>query len=363
MPSTLPQFPSPMTNRPLDPQVVETWRWRIRMETEANYHCEMGTGIAREGNLPAAAEAFRRALRIKPDYPEASWQLVEVLRRLGEVGQAQAVHEDALSHRADYASFALCRLGQQAILRGKMDEAADFFDQAAQHKPETPAVILWRDLVRAARVHAPLSPLPDGLVAAIPADEAADLATEYSRVARDLMNCQLMPLAESLARRAAALDPSAYEASNFVAILLSITGNYAESARWSRRALVTNPGHAPLLMQEGLSQCYLGNFKDGEVSLRRAISVDSSDMSLHANLGYALRRQGKYPEAVAVLRHAVELPPPTPWVHGEVGRAYRGMGDLKRSAEAYRKGIALADGAAGSEWLQDELDDVLRQLG
>jgi len=344
----------------LDPQIIEAWRRRIRTDTEANYHCEMGRAIAAEGNLQAAVEAFRRALKIKPDYPEASWQLVGVLRRLGDNNGAETAHAAALAIQANYAAVGLERLGRQAFIEGKMDRAIEHLDQAAQLDPTLPGAVLWRDLARAAHRHTALSDVPNALIARLSPDDAVELADEHTRVARDLTNKLLLPLAESVARRGAALDPLSDKAVYLVAILLFRGANYAEAAIWSRRALSIAPGSAALLVQAGLGSCFSDDFQGGEIMLRRATIVDPKDMTSFGNLGFALRRQRKFGEALAALRRAAELPPPTGWIYGEMGRAYREMGDLERSGDAYRHGVALASGVPGYEWLQTELDEVLQ---
>ena len=59
--------------------VIEQWRRRIRISTAANYHYEMGSAIARSGNLDDAIEQMRKATHLAPDHLAAAFKLESLL--------------------------------------------------------------------------------------------------------------------------------------------------------------------------------------------------------------------------------------------------------------------------------------------
>jgi tetratricopeptide (TPR) repeat protein len=72
----------------------------------------LGTVFLQEGKLSDAIGHYEQALRIKPDYAEAHYNLGVALAQVGRVGEAIGHLEQALKLRPDLtaASNALARL-------------------------------------------------------------------------------------------------------------------------------------------------------------------------------------------------------------------------------------------------------------
>jgi hypothetical protein len=75
----------------------------------------LGISLREVGDLPAASEAFRRAIRHRPAEPQFHAELADTLSELGDYGEAIAAYREAIRLKPDYAE-AHCNLGH--ALRG-----------------------------------------------------------------------------------------------------------------------------------------------------------------------------------------------------------------------------------------------------
>jgi predicted O-linked N-acetylglucosamine transferase (SPINDLY family) len=97
---------------------------------------ERGLAAHRAGKLEEAAEIYRHAIDLSPDFVEAYSNYGLVLSQLGRLDDAAAVYERALAIRPDYVS-ALINLG--ALLRdhGKPAESLPYLERAAALAPNS----------------------------------------------------------------------------------------------------------------------------------------------------------------------------------------------------------------------------------
>jgi protein O-GlcNAc transferase len=107
------------------------------MSTAAS-QLERGLAAHRAGNLEEAAELYRQAIDLRPDFVEAYSNYGLVLSQLGRLADAAAVYERALQIKPDYVS-ALINLG--ALLRdhGRPAESLPYLERAAALAPNSPA--------------------------------------------------------------------------------------------------------------------------------------------------------------------------------------------------------------------------------
>jgi len=101
-------------------------------ERAAQDYLKAGLLQAGEGRDAEAAKAFRQALSIKPDWPEAHSLLGSALARSGNYSEAEAELRKAVTMKPDYAegwNF----LGEFLQARGKEQEAQDAFKKARQY--------------------------------------------------------------------------------------------------------------------------------------------------------------------------------------------------------------------------------------
>ncbi|MCP4385155.1 MAG: tetratricopeptide repeat protein [Hyphomicrobiales bacterium] len=99
-------------------------------------HNNLGNALRDTGDLQTSLRHLKEAVRIKPDYPEAQYNLALTLLRLDQLGDAEQACDKATSLRPDYGE-ALVLAGQLAGLRGAFDRAVDSIRAAVVLMPKS----------------------------------------------------------------------------------------------------------------------------------------------------------------------------------------------------------------------------------
>jgi tetratricopeptide (TPR) repeat protein len=92
-------------------------------------------GLAAEGKLPAAAGKLAEALRLRPEFAEAHYNLGNIVASQGKQGEAIAHFSEAVRIRPDYAE-AHNNLGISLAKQGKINQAIEHFSEALRLNPD-----------------------------------------------------------------------------------------------------------------------------------------------------------------------------------------------------------------------------------
>lgn len=268
-----------------------------------------GVGLigTEEENGPGEAECYRRALALKPDYPEAHNSLAVVLAALGDADGASFHYREALRLRPTYPE---CHYNYGLLLaaRGNRTGAAHHFRAALATDP---------DLVDA---HLALA----GVL--VERGESVEAELRYRRVLQ--------------------LRPGFAEAHNNLAGLLEATGRDPEAEAHYRQALELRPGYAEAHYNYALLLERLQRVGEAEYHYRAALRAAPASGEAHNNLGVLLGDQGRREEAEAHLRRAMELRPSDPEPHHNLAVLLRALGRAEEAAEMRQLAVDLlpADG-------------------
>ena len=97
----------------------------------------LGVNLARAGQLPAAIEHYRQALRLKDNYSEAHNNLGNALVRMGRPDEAVEHYRQALRLQPDYPEVQDNLLNALAMA-GRPEEGIDYYTQALRLNPDNP---------------------------------------------------------------------------------------------------------------------------------------------------------------------------------------------------------------------------------
>jgi tetratricopeptide (TPR) repeat protein len=275
-------------------------------------------GTARE-NSEEEAESYRRALQLRPDYPEAHNNLGVVLRLNGDHEGAAVHYREALRLRPDYpeAHYNYAHL-LEAV--GSAAGAADHYRQALASRPEyVQAHHAYAALLRARR-------------------EWGEAEVHY--------------------RDALRLRPDYPEAHNDLAVLLEDQERVDEAAEHYRQALRLRPGYAEAHYNFALLLEGTGDIDRAEEHYEQAIQARHDFAQAHNNLAILLQGQGKLTEAMHHYQVAVSLRPGDPEAHYNYALLLRAAGmaskatehfqtahDLEPDVPAFRSAIEVPDKA------------------
>jgi Flp pilus assembly protein TadD len=252
---------------PLDWEVLERrWRAVTQAQDVAEAWFDVGVALERQGKTAEAAQAYRRALQLRPDLSEAAVNLAILGEQPGGDARAMAREYGEMARKYPDDALVRVRLASLYWAAGQLDEAWRLAREALQRDPKVPG---------AHKV--------------------------MMRVALDRGNSDL---AELLALRAQKLDPDDPEVVFFLGEGLAQRGDAAAAAVQYRKALALRPGYLParygLLRQALAAQAW----ETVAAEARKIIEVEPKDARVHLALGVALRYLGKADEAAAAYDRA-----------------------------------------------------------
>jgi tetratricopeptide (TPR) repeat protein len=223
-------------------------------------------------------------------------------RYLQAIQQGQAALSEG--HTTVDLLLTLARSYQQV---GRLLEAAEAFERAAEMRPDAAA------LVAAAQAWRAVGRLSEAQV---------DLA------------------------KARQLAPDDAEASYLLGIVNLELGHLAQAEGDLRDTLRLAPGAsaqtAPALVALGRIQTERGQLDDAVDSLRKAIATDPASGEARWRLGRALLAQRHYSEAIRELEESTRLDAQSADAHATLGMAYHATGRRQRARDELREALRLA---------------------
>ena len=100
---------------------------------EANYN--LGNTLKNLGRLDEAEKSYKKAIELKPSFPEAYYNLGNTLKNLGRLDEAEKSYKKAIELKPDYA-VAHNNLGNALYDKGELVAAIDSYKQALNVQPD-----------------------------------------------------------------------------------------------------------------------------------------------------------------------------------------------------------------------------------
>lgn len=264
-------------------------------------------------NSQEEAECYRRALDLRPDYPEAHNNYAVLLRRRGEDATAAEHYRKALRARGDYAEAHANYAGLLASW-GNAVGAILHYEEALATRPEH------------AEAHLGLA----NMLAMLGRLEEAE--SHYREVLRlrphsAEANLNLAVLLEDLGRReeaaqryeiALAIRPEHPQAHYDYALLLESTGDAFRAEAHYRAALVSWPDFGEAHNNLAVMLHTADRLEEAAYHYRAALAARPNDPETHHNLALLLRHDGRAQEADEEVRIAAELAPHSAKFHSSI---------------------------------------------
>ncbi|MET3556429.1 tetratricopeptide repeat protein [Burkholderia sp. 567] len=301
---------------------------------DASYFNNLGNMLRECGRLDDAIAHYRRAVALRPDYPEAHNNLGNALRDARDPAEAMQSCSRAIELRPGYAE-AYNNLGNVLQDLRELDAAAASYGKAIAFHPayadahsnlgnvlraqerHADAIVHYR---RAIELNPALRVAHRGLAIALRATDDFDGALEHARaglepddaeghcaLGRSLRSMNDFDGAARLFERACEIDPGYAPAWCRLGELRCQQGEYEESLRLCRHAIELDPELADAYNFLGLAYHNLDRMAASELSHRHAIDLNPDDADAHHNLAAALFRLDKLDEAMSEYRIAQEL--------------------------------------------------------
>ncbi len=237
-------------------------------ENNAGAWCLLGVIHGMLNNLAEAEQCLRTAVRLRPDYAEAHYNLGIALATDRRLDDAIAALRETVRLIPEHAE-AHMRLGATLAASGRPEAAAESFHRAIRLKPDLPAAYVYLG-----NVCAGLGKM----------EEAVDYY-----------------------RQALKQQPSDLETINNLGNALSELDRLPEAVDCYRRAQQLQPGHFPTLQNLSIAYLDARQPEKAEACARQALALKPDHAEAQFNLGNALRAQGKFEDALASYREAIAI--------------------------------------------------------
>ncbi|MDB5297170.1 MAG: tetratricopeptide repeat protein [Phycisphaerales bacterium] len=274
----------------------------------ANDWVDRGLVAHQAGQAKAAAMAYREALEVDPDHPDA-------LNLLGVLAHQAGDHEEAV------------RLIGRAVLADPT--AADFYANLAEaHRAAGAPALAIKAYSRSAHL--------DGGNAAV----WANLAMLLHRAMR---------FAEAVGawKHAVEIEPGSADYQNNYGLSLSQAGRTGEAFGPFRQALSLRPDF-PAAIENWAEACVRGGRPDDAVSAaRRLVDLRPADAGCWVYFAAVCNDADRPHDAIDACREAIKLQPDRAEAHFVLGQSLARMGESAGAAVAYAKVTDLRPDAAG----------------
>ncbi|VBB05509.1 Hypothetical protein LUCI_0719 [Lucifera butyrica] len=264
---------------------------------DANTYLNRGLEMAGQGNLPQAISAFRQAIRLRPDYPEAYNNLGALLARTNHLQEAVACLKRAVELKPDYPE-AFNNLGSLFTMSARFEEAENCLQQAINLKPDY-------------------------------AEACHNLALVLKNTAPDSEK------AETLLQQAIKLKPDYYEAYNSLGALLKEKNCLNEAANYLHQAIVIKPDSPEACFHLGMVLKEQNRLDEAAVHLVQALQLKPDFAEAHCGLGLVYKELNRLGEAETHLGRALELCPDFKEAAFVLGVLYLLQGQYTKGWEKY----------------------------
>ena len=263
----------------------------------------LGALTSAQGKYEEAVGLISRAIGIKPSR-SMHYNLGNAFRELKKLDEAAESYRHALALDPNYAE-AHSNLGSVLLAQGKAEEAVESFRRALAIKPGL--VETHSNLGNALKTQGKLNEAIECF------RHTLDLDPRYADAYFNLGNVLYAQSKHEAAiepyRKAISLKPGHIEAHYNLGNVLFALDKMAAAIESYRNVLALKPDHIEALIKTGSAFVVLSNFDSAIEYFRKALALKPDYAEAYNYLGYALKEQGSLETAIEASRKALALKP------------------------------------------------------
>jgi tetratricopeptide (TPR) repeat protein len=300
-------------------EAVAAYRKAIRLKPDFALAYNSLGGVLCDGkrDYDGAIKVLRKAVRLKKDYALAHYNLGNALFRKGQLNEALAAYREALRVKNDFAEAHL-NLGAALEKTGATDEA----------------IVEYREALRLKK----------------------DLPTAYYNLGSALMDKRQLDEAIAMFRDALRLQKKYPEAHYNLGFALYMKGDLPGAISAYQAALRLQPDYPQAHFRLGSALMRLHKWEAARAALQKAVDLQPDDPQAQINLAWLLAscpqvKLRDAPRAVELARKALERAPTDGDCWKTLGVASYRADDAKTAVLALHKSLALRKGGNPLDWL------------
>ena len=286
------------------------------------------------------AEMFMKAVEIRPDFPEAHFNLGLVNMKRNRTKDAVAEFETVLRLDPNFDTRLHYLLGMAHSEDGNFEKAINAFENGLQQSPDDPAMLeaLAYLQTRTNRTDAAITTLQR-----IASQNSSDAAT---RTTLGVLQQRTGDIEKAVAwyKDALSIDQENFTAHYNLGLVYVQQQKMAEAVDEFKKANVIEPGNVELLERLGDAQTHLKLYGACPGSYQDAINHGGDREKLLTKLALCLAAGGRTLDAIEALNKSVALGVNNPDIWFFLGDLYSGLEESDGAIDAYLKSLALQPG-------------------
>lgn len=291
---------------------------RTRQKNDSDHPHQIGVKLIRQEKFAEAAEKFREAVRLNPDFSFSHHYLGTALYELGNIDEAQTAFLKAAELNSHYAATYLY-LGKIEAERENLAEAERYYRKTLELHPDFVEGMFGLAAVLTENRHNELEELIELLEKIIQTDLTNDAilsqlinlhpveADFYINLADDLLKSGQTNKAFLLYRLAMLADPELPSAKLKLADILHNIGERQASAEYLENASALPNQTVESFRLIGDLFARQESYTQAIAAYRQILKFDSADAEIYKKIGDALVRQNQIEDAQLAYGKAVEL--------------------------------------------------------
>ena len=280
-----------------------------------------GVCLKANGKLEMAAQSFKSAINLKPDFADAHYNLALTHQELNHLDDAVKSYQETLTIQSDYAK-AHNNLGIIYNELGQNNDAIKSYKEALSLQPD----------------------FVDAL------NNLGNIQTELGKLDEAIKSYN----------QALEIEPNHIEVHNNLGNILNDLGQLDEAVKHYEKAIAINPDYAEAHNNLASTLNELGEMDKAVKHCERAIAINPYYAEAHNNLGTALKAFGKLDEAIKSYMNAITINPNFADVFFNLGILYYDLGQPEEALNYYRKALSINPDFAA---VYENLGLILQEMG
>jgi protein O-GlcNAc transferase len=327
------------------------------------------------GQFETAAEHYKQAISINPNYYKAHYNLGGVLHELGRLDLSIKSFKSALSLKPDYAE-AYNNIGNVFKELDQFDNAIKSFDKAIEIKPNyfsahysLGSIFQNLDNIEAAitsyekvlvikpdfaELHNNLGVIYQGvgeINSALEHLEAAvrimpEFAEAHCNLGNVLKELNQLDKAIECYKNAVAIKPDLADGYFNIGLMLQDQKKFDSAVKNYEMAISINPNYADAHLNLGNVLQDLGQLDESVESYQKTLVIKKDSIEAHFELGLTFMQLGKFDAAIESYKKALSINPDYDMGHNSLGNALHKIGQLEKARKSYEKALSINPGYA-----------------
>lgn len=316
---------------------LEAYRLAVRRKPDfIDGYINLATALVAAGDMDQAIQAYLSALHYNPDLYCVRSDLGNIFKALGRLDEAKACYLKAIETCPTFA-VAWSNLGCVFNAQGEIWLAIHHFEKAVTLDPNfLDAYINLGNVLKEARIF-------DRAAAAYL--RALNLSPNNAVVNGNLACVYyeqgLIDMAIDTFRRAIRLQPNFPDAYCNLANALKEKGRVGEAEECYETALKLCPNHADSLNNLANIKRERGYIEVATSLYLKALEVFPEFAAAHSNLASVLQQQGKLSEAIRHYKEAIKISPTFADAYSNMGNTLKEIGDVQAALQCYTRAIQI----------------------